>query len=117
MIWRTIGPQRKGWIGPQRVIVQDGNHTIWTTVGGKLYRSAPENTRLALPEEGQPARPELPDDLTQIQQQINRITINQPMQSIPEEEIAIPNNEIIPINVPGEPPVTHQPSTESETIA
>jgi hypothetical protein len=34
MIWRTIGPQKKGWIGPQRVIVQDGNHTIWTTVGG-----------------------------------------------------------------------------------
>ena len=33
MIWRTIGLQRKGWIGPQRVIVQDGNHTIWTTVG------------------------------------------------------------------------------------
>jgi hypothetical protein len=77
--------------------------------GGKLYRSAPENTRLALPEEGQPAGPELPDDLTQIQQQINRITINQPMQSIPGEEIVIPNNEIIPNNIPGESPVTHQP--------
>ena len=117
MIWRTIGPQKKGWIGPQRVIVQDGNHTIWTTVGGKLFRSAPENTRLALPEEGQPTGPELPDDLTQIQQQINRITINQPMQSIPEEEIVIPNNEIIPNNLPEEPPVTYLPSTESETIA
>ena len=117
MIWRTIGPQRKGWIGPQRVVVQDGNHTIWTTVGGKLYRSAPENTRLALPEEGQPAGPELPDDLTQIQQQINRIIINQPMQSIPEEEVAIPQNENFPNHIPDEPPVAYQPSTDSETIA
>ena len=87
MVWRNTGPQKQNWIGPQRVIIQDENHTIWTTQGGRLYRSAPENVRLSLPEEGEPGGPDLPEDLTQIQQQINRISQHpEAMQSIPENE-------------------------------
>ncbi|CAL1150736.1 unnamed protein product [Cladocopium goreaui] len=53
----------------------------------RLYRSAPENVRLSLPEEGEPGGPDLPEDLTQIQQQINRISQHpEAMQSIPENE-------------------------------
>ena len=33
------------WIGPVRVVVQDGEHAIWCTVGNKLFRVAPENAR------------------------------------------------------------------------
>ena len=87
MIWRSTGPQKQSWIGPHRVVIQDETHTIWTTQAGKLYRSAPENVRLALPEEGEPDGPDLPEDMTQIQQQINRSYQNpEAMQSIPEHE-------------------------------
>ena len=87
MVWRNTGPQKQNWIGPQRVIIQDENHTIWTTQGGRLYRSAPENVRLSLPEEGEPGGPDLPEDVTQIQQQVNRISQHpEAMQSIPEHE-------------------------------
>ena len=72
MIWRTVEPQKKGWIGPHRVIIQDAEDTIWTTVGGRLYRSAPENAQW-------------PEDLTQIQQQIDRMVKNPgAMQTSPE---------------------------------
>ena len=104
MIWRTTGPQRHSWIGPQRVIIQDENHTIWTTQSGKLYRSAPENVRLSLPEEGEPGGPDLPEDLTQIQQQINRISHNsEAMPPIPEHDAL-------------EFPINNNPPNESQEI-
>ena len=71
------------WIGPQRVILQDAHHTIWTTQAGKLYRSAPEHVRRSLPSEGEPEGPELPTGLTMIQRQIDRL--NQ-LPGIPEED-------------------------------
>ena len=77
------GNPESSWIGPQRIIIQDSNHTVWSTQGGKLYRSAPEHVRRSLPEGGQPDGPELPTDLTTIQQQINRM--NQ-LPSIAEDE-------------------------------
>ena len=83
MIWRTQGIKNPGWIGPQRVIIQDSNHTVWSTQGGKLYRSAPEHVRRSLPDEGQPDGPELPTDLTSLQQQINRMS---QLPSIAEDE-------------------------------
>lgn len=82
MIRRTQQPGQGSWIGLQKVILQDGNHTVWSTQGGKLYRSAPEHVRRALPSEGHPEGAELPTDLTAIQQQIQRL--NQ-LQIIPEE--------------------------------
>ena len=42
----------------------------------RLYRSAPEHTRLSLEEEGHPEGPELPEDLTSIHQQIERMQRN-----------------------------------------
>ena len=54
MIWRTQGPNRKRWAGPQRTIIQESDHTAWTSQSGRLFQSAPENVRLALPEEGHP---------------------------------------------------------------
>lgn len=67
MIWRTQGPNRKGWAGPQRTIIQESDHTAWTSQSGRLFQSAPENVRLALPEEGHPESSELPEDLTMLQ--------------------------------------------------
>jgi len=102
MIWRSGQHLTKGlWHGPQRVIIQDGNHTIWTTQGGKLYRSAPEHVRLALPAEGQDDSCELPHDLTAIHQQIQRLsqtefTHNDPHQINPQsmDSLEFPLTEI-----------------------
>lgn len=44
MIWRTIQGQGAR-TGPQRVVIHADQHTIWSTVAGKLFRSAPENVR------------------------------------------------------------------------
>ena len=73
MVWRTQGMQNPGWVGPQRVIIQDSRNTVWTTQGGKLYRSSPEHVRRSLPDEGQPDGPELPTDMTMIQRQIDQL--------------------------------------------
>ena len=37
MIWRTRSINKPGWMGPQKVILQDSNHTVWSTQCGKLY--------------------------------------------------------------------------------
>ena len=44
MIWRMVQNQHS-WCGPMQVVTQDGQHTTWATMGGKLFRSAPENVR------------------------------------------------------------------------
>ena len=85
MIWRTQGPNRKGWAGPQRTIIQESDHTAWTSQSGRLFQSAPENVRLALPEEGHPESSELPEDLTMLQNQIRRMNQN-PNSSPPIDE-------------------------------
>ena len=73
MIWRGEPPQKSGWIGPQRVIIQDGHHTVWTTQCAKLYRSAPEHVRPVLSQE-MPECPETwPDNLTELGQQITNL--------------------------------------------
>ena len=57
-----------------------------TTVCGKLFRSAPEHVRLALPEEGEPESPWMPDEITVGQRQIQRMnqTGNTSSEEIPE---------------------------------
>jgi transposase InsO family protein len=77
MLWRldqNQEPPRHRWYGPLRVIIQDGNQTVWCTNAGRLYRGAPEHVRRAVPEEGQPEGPDLPDDMTQIHQQIQNMS-------------------------------------------
>ena len=78
MIWRAEQQGNPKWIGPQKTIIQDGNHTVWSTQGGRLFRSAPEHVRLALPEEGTDESSELPEDLTTIHRQIDRINQKKP---------------------------------------
>ena len=46
MCWKNgQGNQIGRWCGPMRVIVQDGDHTVWATMAGHLHRMAPENVR------------------------------------------------------------------------
>ena len=73
MIWRNNPLKQLRWQGPHRVIIQDGQHVVWCTSGGKIYRSAPENTRKAYPQEGSPEGPELPEDVTPLMLQIQRM--------------------------------------------
>ena len=75
MIWREPRDAKLGWLGPHRVIIQDGNHTVWSTRSGKLYRSAPEHVRLAHPDEVQSEdEPLSPEEITEKQQQIQRMS-------------------------------------------
>ena len=46
MIWKqSNGALPNQWIGPLRIVVHENSQTIWTTMGSKLYRSAPEHVR------------------------------------------------------------------------
>ena len=117
MIYRTQHATKPGWIGPQRVIIQDDSHTVWTTQGGKLYRSAPEHVRRSLPEEGTPEGPELPTDLTSMQQQIHRLNQLPP---IPEEQLPSielpPEHQLeVPVPTPEEP--RDRVGSQGESIA
>ena len=73
MTWKGGPLNQHRWSGPHRVIIQDDHHTVWCTSHGKLIRSAPENTRRSLPEEGSPEGPELPADITPMTQKIARM--------------------------------------------
>ena len=107
MTWKggPIGQQK--WTGPHRVILQDENHTVWCTSNGKLIRSAPENTRRSLPEEGSPEGPELPPDITSMTQQINRMNHLDNQEDL-QQEMPLENN---PENSPNNPHEdnTHEP--------
>ena len=110
MIWRTTTSKSQEWIGPQRIILQDSNQTVWTTQAGKLYRSAPENVRLAHPSEGDREDGLLPEDITSIQQQITRM--NQKSTSHPLK-LKKMNNPIDTDN-PNNPTPNHQERRESD---
>lgn len=83
-------------------MIQDENHTVWSTSCGHLYRSAPENTRLAFPEEGLPEGPELPDDVTPLIQQIHRMQNNPSNPEIPND-FPRASQDQDPYNIPDEP--------------
>lgn len=59
MVWRKRGEATGNWQGPMQVIIQEGKHVIWATMGNKLFRAAPENVRpLSAVEESSRTRPE-----------------------------------------------------------
>ena len=45
MVWKKRGESNGGWIGPMRVIVQEGPQVVWVTMQNKLYRVSPEHLR------------------------------------------------------------------------
>lgn len=45
MVWKKRGESNGGWVGPMRVIVQEGPQVVWVTMQNKLYRVAPEHLR------------------------------------------------------------------------
>ena len=122
MIWRSNNLHQHQWFGPHKVIIQEGSSTVWCTSNGKLFRSAPENTRRAYPEEGHPEGPELPENMTAIHQLIQRhqrqphLTdpINIP-DNFPDNEI---NNNLQPNTQSDEPhqvPNTHETDSTNES--
>ena len=109
MTWKGGPLNQHRWSGPHRVIIQDDHHTVWCTSHGKLIRSAPENTRKSLPEEGSPEGPELPADITPMTQQIARM--NQvDNQSTDFQEIPLDTtNELDHQNLPSNNPSHDEP--------
>ena len=45
MIWKKKGEAEGNWIGPMQVLAQEGKNVVWTAIGQKLYRVAPEHVR------------------------------------------------------------------------
>ena len=45
MMWKRRGEADGSWIGPLRVMLQEGPHVVWITMGHKLFRVAPEHLR------------------------------------------------------------------------
>jgi len=118
MTWKNGPLNQHRWCGPHRVILQENHHTVWCTSGGKLIRSAPENTRRAFPEEGSPEGPELPEDITPMTQQIARMKQQVQLEDNPENESPEINTEIIPSNINPNPEhnnPSNQPDNNSES--
>ena len=91
MIWKSVGMGKHAWIGPLKVIVQEGDHTIWSTGGGKIFRSPPEHAKLSEPSANDEP---LPKDLDETEISMQRQRLNQ--NEIPEAQ-DIPNpNEVLP---------------------
>ena len=126
MIWRGEPPQKSGWIGPpQRVIVQDGQNTVWTTQCAKLYRSAPEHVRPALIQEVPDQPEQWPDNLTEMNQQIANLQ-NEQLNSRSEDHSASSDFPIDPTtsnsdtsNLPNENnnTISHQNSHPEESMS
>eukprot|EP00435_Cladocopium_sp_Y103_P075519 s304_g59.t1 len=118
MIWRHGLNNQQKWYGPHRVIIQDENHTVWCTSNGKLFRSAPENTRAAFPEEGSPEGPELPEDITPLTKQIARMqqeNSNAQLQDNPQLDIPTENNpNNLEINSPSINPPDNTENSDSQ---
>ena len=135
MCWRAGQGTKPGrWSGPMKVIVQDGDHTVWTTLSGQLYRMAPENVRPASmnvenqgnlneakPSNAEPERSassmNLPETTTE-----NNTELESPEQSLTPEETPpenftherqeTPNPESLPEQPDQEPEVRSTPSEE-----
>ena len=102
MIWKSDDHNSHQWIGPHRVIIQDGNTTVWTTQAGRLYRRAPEHVRLATLEETM-QEVEASPDWTLLERQIQNMSR--------QDTIIIPNHELT--ETPGDNPNPHS-QTPSE---
>ena len=102
MMWQ---PSATGghWYGPLKVVVQENQHSVWATQGGKLHRRAPEHIRpvcsseaRSIPIEINPSnhlKPSTDHDSTQRNNQVN-----------PDEDNPIINNPHNPDNPNGNPP-------------
>ena len=99
MIWKSDDHNSHQWIGPHRVIIQDGNTTVWTTQAGRLYRRAPEHVRLATPEETM-QEVEASPDWTLLERQIQNMS--------KQDNINIPNHELT--ETPDDNPNPHSPT-------
>eukprot|EP00438_Fugacium_kawagutii_P026412 Skav210812 [mRNA] locus=scaffold2924:156234:161009:- [translate_table: standard] len=109
MIWKsTIGHQQ--WIGPHRVVLQDGSRSVWTVGSGKLYQRAPEHVRLSHPEEGTPDEIE-PQQFRQMEQQIQRLATIQ--KETPTDDIPTDNNPPAVPDHPVEPREEQNPETDN----
>lgn len=125
----SSGNQPGTWIGPQKVVVHENQHTIWTTMSCKLYRSAPENIRPVTTLEARniiitPNEPNISEiarhipadshgDITQYRSVGNPspspIVVNPGSQEIPSP----PAEETPPVEPHG-PPSAGQPSSEGQ---
>ena len=141
MVWKQgRGTYPSQWIGPMKVVVHENFQTIWTTMGSKLYRNAPEHVRPVTASEAKDItiKPQEPS-ISQIAQHLptqNRsgtthaIDLNlelptppQPQQDTLPPEIststpseAQPDTEPIP-STPTEPNITSIPNSVDPQVA
>ena len=45
MVWKTKKVGDGAWIGPMKVVQQEGQEVTWVTMSGKLFRAPPEHVR------------------------------------------------------------------------
>ena len=78
MVWRETKNEKR-WLGPMKVVSQDGSHTIWCSHVGKIIRAAPEHVRHVSTVE---AQIQLPNEPT---------TEQNPAQTVPAPAVLIPS--------------------------
>ena len=114
-----------------KVVVQEGNHTVWTTQAGKLYRSAPEHVRPTAETENPPELHEETESnpRQQILERLDRDAVQTPNETpdIPElenseenapENAQTPDSLSQPDQEPGSPSrqLTPNPTIEPENL-
>ena len=116
MVWRPGKGNLAGvWSGPMKIVVQENQQTIWTTVASKLFRSSPEHVR-----------PVTASEARDIPMSANEPSVSIIAQQIPQGaqqgiSRAIDTSSNIPHNPPSinnqELPVTNNPPTMNDNIS
>ena len=109
------------WIGPVKVIIQEGEHSIWTTWAGKLYRSALEHVKPTNPPSEEDPCP-LDLQQTQIGMQVQRTPEppHEPTPVDPHEDSELPPQQAVQMEDPSHentetPKSLSQPDQEPES--
>lgn len=115
MIWKTtLGKEQ--WSGPQRVVLHPDQSTVWTTVAGRLFRSAPENVRPIWIEESSQLPPADENAKTEMSRLIRMIPMPATSDDAIPEQLETPQEQALDSSEPQQVPQVHHdsPSTQPD---
>ena len=73
MMWKKTEDPKGKWIGPAKVITQEGSQTVWCTLSGRLFRCSPEQVRPVSAFEARQIRPVEPQSEQSVLSQLQEV--------------------------------------------
>ena len=120
MMWKKTEDPKGKWIGPAKVIIQEGSQTVWCTLSGRLFRCSPEQVRPVSAFEArqiEPADPRLEQSIMKQLHEVRAQNNTEQFQDlgIPVDQISPPNNVVNPApEIGSEDHSESQPDLEPE---